>query len=665
MRDFFKDLMKTRPINQYVVYGLGVVWIVVIFLGYITLQDYRVRRHYNKAYRYFHQQNTEGTLRELKTVLSIDPEFAEAYNLLGKMALHARDYSNASDYFDSIIRLTGGTVEARNGLAVTQIVRRYMPGMGVDPKAKQMLQDLAKGPGAKMGDIFNNLGSIALHEGDFATAEQYYQDALATRNVRIEGLAHLYNGMGVLCVKQASLETGEKQTALLRKAETEFRKAQLVSPSSPDVVTNRFLMRLALMAGKPAEDPARRSLLNEAAEFMKQRGGDVRASLAYLVHNDLGLQAYKEKRYPAAIDEFTKAAQVDPLAFVPAFNFGVTRLAIAEKELSPQTVDEARDIVARLIDSNRVPQMLKVSLLTQLSTIECRAGERDDALKHLEQVIALAKGMAATSDLAIAYRTLAILEYGEGNYEKAIVGTNLAMQAEPSMTDMQKLIDILKTPPRVTRPEVLWYDSFLPDLQPMRAEVHGEAVPDLIDKEDIDVTIDGNPAEFEFGEASTIYILPRERLGDGVHVVRVEAKDKLGNKAEASGEVKIDLTPPIVYAIAPPANSTVRPGMPSISVEVQDAISGINFTTLKLTVVSKSADGTPDSYPIIKEGKFQYNIEGMMTEGQPIWNEKFLFQLKSPLVPGDYTFILNVDDKRRNKLKDFQWRYTVKEEPKQ
>jgi len=662
MREFYKDLLKSRPINQYIVYGLGVVWIVVIFLGYITIQDYRVRRHYNKAYRYFHQQNTEATLRELKTTLSIDPDFAEAYNLLGKIALHARDYSNASDYFQSLIGLTGGSPEARNGLAVTQIVRRHLPGTAVDPQAKQMLLDLASGPGARMGDLFVNLGSIALHEADLPAAEKYYQTALATRNVRIEGLAHVYNGLGVLRVKQASLETGERQTALLRQAEIEFTKAQLVSPASPDVVTNRFLMRLALMVGKPWADPARRGVLREAAEFMKSRGGDVRPSLAYLVHNDLGLQAYKEMRFPDAIDEFVKAAQVDPLAYVPAFNLGVTRLAIAEKELSPNAVDDARDIVARLIDSTRVPQMLKVSLLAHLSAIECRAGERDDAHKHLDEVIKLAKGMAATADLAAAYRTLAILEYDEGNYDKAIEATHQAMQADPTMTDLQKIIDILKLPPRVTKPEVLRYESFLPDLQPLRAEVHSEAVPDLIDKEKIDVTIDGKPAEFEFGEASTIYILPRERLGDGVHGVRVQATDKLGNKAEATGEIKIDVTPPIVYALSPPADSTLKPGTQDISVELQDGISGIDFSTLKLTVTLKGADGKPDAYPIVRLGKSQYNVQGVMTEGEPIWNEKFVFQLKSPFVAGDeYTFTLSVDDKRGNRLKEYQWKYTVKE----
>jgi len=662
MREFYQDLLKSRPINQYIVYGLGVVWIVIIFLGYVTIQDYRVRRHYNKAYRYFHQENTDRTLRELQAALDIDPDFAEAYNLLGKIALHARDYSDASDYFESLIRLTGGSPEARNGLAVTQIVRYHVPKTAVNPRAKQMLLDLAAGPGARMGDLFINLGSVALHENDLVAAEKHYKAALETRNIRVEGLAHLYNGLGVLRVKQAALETGERQTALLRQAETEFAKAQLVSPSSPDVVTNRFLMRLALMAGRPSGDPARRGLLREAAEFMKSRGGDVRPSLAYLVHNDLGLQAYKEQRFPDAMDEFRKAAQVDPLAYVPAFNLGVTHLAVAEKELSPKAVDDARDIVAQLIDSSRVPQMLKVALLTHLSTIECRAGERDDAHKHLDRAIKLAKGMAATADLAVAYRTLAILQYDEGNYEKAIEAAKQAMEADSSMTDLQKMLDILKLPPRITKPEVLRYESFLDDLQPLRSELHSEAVPDLIEKDAIDVTIDGKPAEFEFGEASTIYILPRQRLGDGIHVVRVQATDKLGNKGEASGEIKIDITPPIVYAISPPANATLKPGTQDISVELQDAISGINFNTLKLTVTSKTADGKPDAYPIIREGAFQYNSEGLTTEGQHIWNEKFIFQLKAPLVTGDeYIFMLNVDDKRGNKLKDYEWKYTVKE----
>ena len=660
--------MKTKPINQYLVYGVGVLWIVNAFLCYSTVQAYRVRSHYTTAYRYYHQNNISGTIRELSAALAIDPDFVEAYNLLGKMTLQAGDYTKAAGYFKAVINMTGGSVEAYNGLAITEIVRKYTPGTPVDSQSKTMLEQISVKPesGRLSGDVFVNLGSVALAEGDPAAALAYFDKAAESRNMRMEGLVHLYNGRGVARGKQAALETGAKQQELLKQAEVELTKAELIAPYSPDVVTNRFMLRLALVAGKPIGDPARRALIIESSTFIREHGGRVRPAFGFIVNNDLGLQAYKEGRFADALAAFTQAGKLDPLAYAPALNRGVTLLSIAQKSPVPKAVEDARAVVEVLIDSTRIPNLHKLALVAQLGNVEYAAGERESCRKHFAQALKFAKLQPGTADAASVYRAMAILHYDADKYAEAIEMTKLAMQTDPSMADVQKVIDILKTPPRVTKPDLLRYDSLPPKLQPLRAEVSSEAVPDLIEKDKIDVTIDDQPADFAFAEASQIIILPRAPAEDGVHLVKVEATDKLGNKGSAVGEFRIDSTPPVVYAVNPPVDAELNADdMVEFSVELQDTISGVDLGTLKLSVAHTGIGGKSlETYPIVDKGKYLYNVDDAMAEmvmGNDIRKEKFTFECKTALTPGTYRFTLEVADKRGNKLVDSKWQYTVPE----
>jgi len=153
--------------------------------------------------------------------------------------------------------------------------------------------------------------------------------------------------------------------------------------------------------------------------------------------------------------------------------------------------------------------------------------------------------------------------------------------------------------------------------------------------------------------------LPKRPLGEGEHVVLIEATDPLGNTSTAETKITIDHSPPSA-SVTPAPGKTLKPGAHTFTVTLKDEVSGINHASTNLSVTQRaSGDDVDKFFLVIKEGKFT-GAAGLDKAGVAIQGDRFSFQLKGGVVPGRYIFNLTAADKKGNKMEAYRWTYTVR-----
>lgn len=659
MVSFIKDILRSSKANKYTALVAAALWVLIPAMAFLTVKSYRVWHHYSKARQYYREGGMQGAIREAQLALDIDPDFGQAASLLGKISLAAGDYGKAETFFDWA-KSSGETAEALNGEGVALLVRGHYA------RGKELLNAAAELPhgSGHLGDVFVNLGNLALHADDLPAAEAYFQKAISARNVRIGGIARLYNGIGVLKTRQADKLRGADKAAKWEEAETEFLKAAMIEQNNGAAACNRLLLALARMTDRRVGSEERNSVLRDAEAFCK-RQSDPPPALVFALQNELGLKAYADTNFDEAITAFEAAlntrsreSRVRLDYSVPRFNLAVAALAAAARAEGAD--DDVAALVEGLAKDTNVTPSEKMMLLAKLGVIEEAKKNRAAALNHLLQAAKMLKSAPKHTDAATVHHALAGIAYREGRKADALNLIGQAMEADPAITDLKPLVDRLKTPPRVSDPYIMEHFTLPPNLQPIKAEVYNRSTDYLLEKKDIVVKLDGTPVDFEFAEMSQIVALPNAPLADGLHMVTIDAVDPLGNEAHAKTEFRIDGSPPMVYAVNPAAGSKLAPGKQTIVLELVDANSAIDHSTLSLTAQERPTSGSAGAFQIANKGKFVYDIKGIMDSAEPIKTDKITFQLKNPLLPGEYTFSLQVADVRGNKL-DYQWRYTVEE----
>ena len=99
-------------------------------------------------------------------------------------------------------------------------------------------------------------------------------------------------------------------------------------------------------------------------------------------------------------------------------------------------------------------------------------------------------------------------------------------------------------------------------------------------------------------------------LADGWHDAKIEVADKVGNTANATWRVGIDITPPTISNMIPVADSEINQNTQEISLTVTDALSGVKADS----IVLKLDDATVTHSYDAETGKVLFNAENL-TDG--------------------------------------------------
>ena len=659
MITFIKELLKTTRFLISMALVAAMLWLLAIAMFFSTISAYRVKASYNKGRDYFHQGNKQAAISELNHSLRLNPGLVGAYKLAGKTAFDTEDYEKAITYFERAMKYDDKSSELRAAVGVATIMRSFRPGFSLDRDGTDELYDLAS-ESTGDGDVLVNLGSVALYQNAVDDAKRYYGEAVRTGWISRDGLVCLYNGLGVIHAKKARKATGARRRDLLSRAKVEFRKAELLDPKSASVALNRLMLDLALLADMPIDDPRRRDAVRRAENFYKQRGKEAGASLKYALHHNLGLEAYSQGKFEEAVRAFETALGMNMRSTADAFNRVVAGVALARQKPSDEFISTLRVEIERLASARSVSMSEIFPMLIELAAVEYTYSHIDDAQKHFEEVAKLIDDTIKPTDAATVYRALAILNYEEDRFRDTRQMIKRALQADPSMTDLNQINERLAKPPRVTFPVVL-NKRYLPDNMPViRAEVYNRSTSDPLGRDNIKVTIGKTEAIVGFTKHSQILAIPVRPLGEGVHAVVIKATDFLGNSAESKAEIVIDHTPPSV-SVKPAPGSTLEPGVHTITVALKDKVTGVEYVTIGLKAILQPAEGRPRNITLIKDGRFEEGA-GLDQAGVPIEEDKFSFELNDPLAPGKYRFTLRAADRANNKMRDYIWSYTVEAE---
>jgi len=656
-------LIRQLPHTNRTLIALGVVvgalWLLVAAMLFSTLSAYRLKTAYDKARRHYRQGRVTAAVNALNETLRIDPGFPHAYTLAGKIHYDAKDYEKAAEYFRNAMKLGGSQAVGQEDLALTIIMRNYLPGAALDRNGKNMLHTAAENsPGN--GDILVNLGNVYLYEGNTAQALEQYEKALMTRNISTEGLVNLYIGKGVALTRKARNASGAGRDKLLAEASEHFRKAELLEPANLVAKANRLQVDLAMVIDHSTRDYARRRVIREAERFFERNRRHLPQSFTYAVMHNTAARLYEEGKYAESVEAFRKAAELNPLAGVDTFNEVIARLALVRKFSQQKNLDDTRRRIKRLAELKLATPAEEFAMLAELAAIEYAEARLDASLEHYEQLEERITDEIPPTLAAIVYRGLAVLYFEKGEVAKSRRMVENAVNADPAMNDFDDFIKRISQPPRLDKPVVVTRPYLPESFCVMKTVAYCRSLPELLNEDDFEVTFGSVPGVVGFTEDSGVVALPLEPLGEGAHTVKVRVTDSLGNTAEASTQWVVDKTPPSA-TVNPPPDSTLEPGANEFTITLKDSVAGVDYPTVELMLISKPLSASLSTMQIIEDGKFT-EAAGLDVAGAPVREEQITVRLKEPLATGTYTFVLKAADRQHNKMPEFKWTYRVRPE---
>lgn len=272
--------------------------------------------HFQLGDLYRKQGRIDEAIDHLEQALSLDPTFTEARLQLGVAYQAAGDTAKAQEVIVSVV-----DDSASNSRAVAQ--------------------------------AYTKLGDLAQAQGDVATAQAQYQaakDADPTYANAFVQQGLLYEADGRVNEAQAEflaaiaadpgsaeahfrLGKAYRQAGRIREAIAELERAAEISPGYIEVYLNLSQALLDIGDQEQAEVIANRAY--------RLAPSDALASRALTLRGDL---LRSQRRYPAAIDDFTEAIRLDPTNLAAYVGLGETYRVRGELESAIQHYQAALDV---------------------------------------------------------------------------------------------------------------------------------------------------------------------------------------------------------------------------------------------------------------------------------------------------------------------------------
>ena len=148
--------------------------------------------------------------------------------------------------------------------------------------------------------------------------------------------------------------------------------------------------------------------------------------------------------------------------------------------------------------------------------------------------------------------------------------------------------------------------------------------------------IDSAPIASTYDGTTGKVILNSANLAEGLHIVEITAADNAGNSAStASFRFTVDSTAPVISDLSPVSGTFVNNSMPTLSAKLTDLISGINSTSIILTVDGAAATFAFDP------------VTGVLTANSPL------------LTDGLHSIVATASDNAGNHGTTSEWKITV------
>jgi tetratricopeptide (TPR) repeat protein len=363
----------------------------------------------------------------LDEILSLRPDFAPAYFLLGRIAAKEGDKATAAKWYETAIKTDSGFFKAKYNLGLTYLQEDRLP------EAKRIFLAIMEENKDKPEILFN-LGKVEYAEGNFDTAKRYYEEAAAKSS--------------------GNYPEAELNLGIVLKAKGSFDESLAAFDS--------------LLAKKKDWSPA---LLNKALVLMElKRYGEAESAIMQAeqagmeklkVYFNLGVILAAQDRYDEAALAYQKALAADPRHVKSLVNLGfalgrtgkfkeaesVYRKAVA---LSPSYTSARLNLASALRKQNKWEEAAAEyqavialdetdeSAWNNLGVCLAKLGKTKDAVEAFQQVLEL-----DPSDVKARYN-FALQLKKQGNLDESEAEMRRVLKLNPDhFQSLVSLADIL------------------------------------------------------------------------------------------------------------------------------------------------------------------------------------------------------------------------------
>jgi len=168
--------------------------------------------HFELAFSYFHLQQPNDAIRELKATLALEPWYTRADELLAEILIQEKDFAQARAHLNHLLTIDAGNYTAHYNLGVFAAMEKNW-----SEAERQMLSALHADPGS--ADAHNTLGGIYLERSELERARRQFEEAIRLRT----NFASAHYSLGLVFQKQGKNA----------QAEHEFRAALEADAADP------------------------------------------------------------------------------------------------------------------------------------------------------------------------------------------------------------------------------------------------------------------------------------------------------------------------------------------------------------------------------------------------------------------------------------------------
>ncbi|NQT52524.1 hypothetical protein HQ576_10755 [bacterium] len=652
---------------------------LLMLLG--TIDEYRAGRAFNRAMDAYSASNIENVHAYLDEAIAAKDTYAAPQEVKGMLFIdegHVRParYAEAEELFRQLADAqenerhsdghTGPSLPVLVGRAVAELEAARAqsttdrPSASAVAAARRQLERAAE-EYSHSGDLYINLATVALMEGNVPQCRRYLDKAREVSHVSLDGLPYLYNLRGLVELREGRLPV----------AVQEFEK---VAEFRPDWSVPRLNLAAAyaqsLIRGQLSDHTA----ATYAGTIVKTVRNLTRehSPLVPPICHSLAVYNIRRNSPGLALQFFEQAAAQGELGWHAKLNRAIA-LYLAGKAASPKSphradfyVKATRDLQAAL--SNRLlTSRDKFAAYCILGTIQAQAGKNDEAIAHFckaEDLASRTAIVAIRQQLPRIRRNLAGLYYLTDQGKEAIAYFEKSKEFPDPKLEAQAILRQLSTPPTIHKFEARLGKVYTDFDLAVRADVAAQATNVPLDATQgvrliLHNAITGEARPLPFLLEGTLLRTRVLNLPQGRFTCRLEVTDHLGNHTTATSEpFAIDREPPRFVDQDPAPGSTGKGPLRAITFRIADAVGEPDPATLSVMVRHPGATGAQRA--LVSRGRYRYAAPDGSTKANDPATADVVAPLEGPATAaGTYTVIVRAND-ALGKAAEATWSFTLK-----
>lgn len=652
---------------------------LLMLLG--TMDEYRAGRAFDRAMDSYAQGDFDRVHAHLDESIAAKGTYLAPQEVKGKLfidegVLSPSQYDEARELFRSLAEAQekmqhksgedGPSLPVLIGRAVAELeADRAKSATGL-PSARAIMEarrrlERAAEEFPDFGDVYVNLATVALLEGNVAKCNRYVAKVHQVGHVSMDALPYLYNLRGLVELREGRLPV----------AVQEFEK---VAQFAPDWKVPRLNLAAAygesLLRGSLDKMVARRYATITARTITDLRReqsplvAPICHSLAvYNIRTDQPLEALKY------FEQAQKAAPHGELGWHARLNRAVA-FYLAGSAAGPKSAQrklfyaKARAELEKALQNPLITSRDKFAAYCSLGTIAAHAGRHDPAIAYFHQAEDLASRTAIAAirqQLPRIQRTLAGLYYATDQGAKA-AGYFVKSKAVPDPRNTaQAILGQLRAEPSIARFQAKFHKVHTQYDVSVGAHVAVRSTNVRLDpKKDVRLSlynaVTGEERPIPFLLEGTYLRAHVVNLPQGRFTFRLKVTDHFGNRASAETDaLTIDREPPRFVDREPAAGGTAAK-VDAIKFRVVDTIGKVDPSSL--SVMIRSPGGAQKA--IVSRGRYRYaSADGTVKVNDPVTENVVAPLSKTAVQSGTYMVIARVSD-QLGKQAEAAWSFTIR-----